>query len=439
MHTAANQVQSQGPRGWNPEVGFDGTLHALFELMLPFYPEVEALAEVQRWLLARSAVQDETFITRLHAGVLRGELVPSRDGANPYFTSDNEFAASVVGLTYSGQVARLTGGSLLDVLAIPGARLCWAFGKSSDEKEQVLRSHSLAPSPLRLPTGGTSLYRPRGEQRLKLAHLMPAADTLGASLLDEPALRRVRMFRSVNPLNMFPLPQAGRRFDHAAQLNGRPLPLDKRDLGETTEVLQCLIALLEEKFRLAGHAETFAAFAQGAQLELGKLDLDALRQHSSQMRVTITPNPSGSGRSQVGRSAAPVLTYDEFKDWARDLVKQYGAMPTDYFVCGVPCSQSLTGGGAPIRHFRIDGFENDDDFNTVYRVAKDARVSALAYFLLLDERCRGDLDAIFRPDYSSRGSRKPVLAYTAADLKPPAVPHLSLWRGEVKGWNVLEQ
>lgn len=436
MNATTSHLQSLGRMGWDPRSGFNGTLHALFEFMLPFYPAVEALAEVQRWLLTRAMVQDETFITRLHAGVMRGAYVPGIGEGNPYLTSDNEFAASVVGLTYSGQVGRLTRGSLLDVLTIPGVKLCWAFGKSAEEKDLVQRSHALARSLLRPPTGGTSLYRPRGEQRLKLAHLTPAAATLGASVLEEPELRRLRMFRSVNPLNMFPLPQAGRRFDHAAHWNGRPLPLEKRDLGETTEILECLIALLEEKFRLAGHADTFAAFAQAAQLDLYSLDLSVLKQKSQQIRVTITPTTNDSGRL---RSKEPVLTYEDFKAWAQEIVKQYGGMPEDYFVCKVPCTQKLTGGGGPIVLFRIDGFVNDADYNAVYRVAKDTRVSALAYFLLLDGRCHRDVDATFRPDHSrGGGSRKPLLAHSPADLSPPAVPHLSLYSGEVKGWNVLE-
>jgi hypothetical protein len=399
--------------------------------MSAFYPKVSAVAKVQRWLLERAAMRDETFICRTHAPLRRGEWVPG-DGANAYLTSDNEFATSVFGLTSSGNADRLTSGALLDALRIRGVKLCWALGESSDQREAVTRSHAAAGiSPP--PTGGTSLYRFRGEMRLKLAHLAPAADEVSNLRLSEPARRQLRLIRSVNPVNMFPLPRAGNRFAHAAEWRGEPIALNKRDLGETDAIIECLIALLEERYRDAGHAEDFAAWATASLVELESLDLPALRARSRSLYVSIAAKPA-SARRWEGEAE---LGFEGFKHWAREIVRQYGHQPVDYFVVGVPCTNKLTGGGGPSRHVALDGFE-DVEYDTVYRVAKDTRVSALAYFLLLDERHHGDCNAIFRPDVSrTRGSLKPLLSFMSVDLQQRVVPHLSLHGGEIKGWNVL--
>lgn len=425
---------------WDPKVGFDGALSELFEIMAPFYPGVKAVSEVQNWLLKRAKLEDETFICRKHAGVPRGHLVPG-SGANPYLASDNEFATSVFGLTWSGNIARLTSGSMLDALALPGVKLCWAFGATPEEKQAVLRSHTAAARPLRVPLGGTSIYRPRGEQRLKLAHFTPAAEQIGALSLDERARRRLRMFRSVDPLNMYPLPQAGARYDHSAEWRGAKIPLQRHDLGETAELLSCLIALLEERYRAEGHPDDFIDYASAAQLDLASLDLPALRTKSAEIHVRVTPKGSFDKHSRADAMGLDVLHYEAFKGWAVEIVRQYGDAPSDFFACGEPCKSTLRGGASPLVYVRFDGFDDDHgEYNSVYRVARDTRVSALACFLLLDRRHHGDCNAVFRPDVSrTGGSLKPLLNVAEADVYVPIVPHLSLYSGEVKGWNLLSR
>jgi hypothetical protein len=421
---------------WNLRAGFDGSLQELFLLMAPFYPRLKDVAAVQRWLLKRAATADETFICRMHAGAPRGSWVPG-GSANAYLTSDNEFAASIFGLTFAGEIERLTKGSLYDALAIPGVRLCWAFGRTFEEQRAVVESHRRAGIATQLPTGGTSLYPARSLQRLKLAHLAPAADAINTLPIDETERRRIRMFRSVNPLNMYPLPQAGHRFQHTAEWRGTRLPLRKNDLGETDDILDCILALLEERYREEGFADDFALYVENARLEVASLNMSSLRQKSRELRVTITPRTDGAeSKRGSGASADAVLTYEEFKAWAQDTVRKYGNQQCDFFVCGEP-TRPARSFPAPIVRVRLDGFDDDNGhYNAVYRVANDTRVSALAYFLLLDERHHGDCNAIFRPDLSrTGGSLKPLLAFSQEDL--PLVPHLALYRGEVKGWNVL--
>ncbi len=244
------------------------------------------------------------------------------------------------------------------------------------------------------------------------------------------------MFRSVNPMNMYPLPQAGNQFVHSARWKGTRLALKKNDLGETDEILACLVAFLEEKYRNEGHADDFAAYANAAHLDLEPRDLAALRRKSREVHVTIAP-----ARNLCNRSRVDPLSYEAFKEWALGIVRRHGHGPVDFFVCGEPCDMKIAGGGRPLVHIRLDGFEEDDDkYNTVYRVARDTRVSALAYFLLLDNRHHSDCNALFRPDMSrTGGSLKPLLAFTNSDIHGRVIPHLSLYSGEVKGWNVLSQ
>jgi len=313
--------------------------------------------------------------------------------------------------------------------------LCWGFGKTAADRERVLRSHGNGAISLPRRPSGTGLYEPRGKEVLKLAHLTPAADGVSAMPVSEVERRRIRMFRSLNPLNMYPLPRAGNRFTHAAWLDGRPLHLEKKDLGETKHVLECLLALLEELYDSAAEADTFRAYARAARLDLEGLDLPALRAESRKIQVAITPKEDVRGGGSTRRGQSEALSYEAFKEEARARVQEHGRGPRDRYITGKVCK-----GSAPDAELfvRLERFDDDHaEFNTVYLVAMDTRISALAYFLHLDARYGGDHMAIFRPgDSSTKGSLKPFLNYEESDLREGVIPHLGLYQREVKGWNV---
>lgn len=416
---------------WRCDHGFQGPLSDLLEAMWELYPNRASIVDIQDWLIRRGQDKSEIFVCRGHSGLLRGAWNPATDG-NSFLTSDNEFATSLFGLAWAGESRRITGGSLIDAFATRGVSLCWALGKTAEEKEKVRASH-VAGGLKSPPTGGTSLYPHRSSKKLKLAHLTAAAEDLSTLPIDEAQRCRLRMFRSLNPLNMYPLPRAGNVFEHSATLRGDALLLHQRDLGETTLILECVLAFLEEKYRAEGRETDFESYADHAGLSLGSLDLPALRAVSRELLVKIerrSDSPPGGGSSH-----GDAQTYDDFKRWARKLVDDHGH--EDRLVNG-----ELKGSDPKtVFTFTMDGFDDDSgEYNTAYRVAGDTRISALAYFLILDQRHGGDQQAIFRPDLSKTGgSLKPLLGYRMDDLTGNRVPYLELHAGEIKGWNVLSR
>jgi hypothetical protein len=416
--------------GWDPKRGFEGPLAELFENMWAFYPRLTSTVAIQEWLLQRSRLDGELYICRRYGQHLRGAWDDGQ-GANPFLTSDNEFATSIFGLALLEDVSPLTRGSLKDALSLRGVKLCWAFGETTEEEQQVIATH-VKGGIATPPTGGTRLYRFRSAKKLKLAHLAPAAEQVSVIPLSHGDGTRLRMLRSINPINMYPLPQAGGVFTHQAERAGKALPLKRKDLGETTAILECALAFLEERYRDSGFGAQFDLYREEAML--AAVDLSAARKCSREITVRVSLNEEGCAASE------DVKTYDEFKEWARDIVKKYGHPHAELFVTG---REARGSDPAPVLSFVLTEFDDEyEGYNCVYGVAGDTRVSALTYFLLLDERFDGDLHAIFRPGRSKngRGPRlKPLLAFDRNDFGAGRIAHLGLHGGEVKGWNVLSR
>ncbi|MBC7690957.1 MAG: hypothetical protein H7222_04260 [Methylotenera sp.] len=208
------------------------TLFELFESLRPFMPDPGTLMSYHEWMCWNLDSGTGPLIARLFGGHARGEdysftqadrgvLQTFPCGSRPLYISDNEALASIHAIAMRGLVLRGDFEANIDHQRID-RDMIWIHGSNAH----------IYPHPL------------RSQFRVKLAHILDASKGIqAADFATFEAEAKVRCFRSLTLLNVFPFPNESGR-NEWYEVKCLSVVLQDRRAGEDRRVRLAMAAFV---------------------------------------------------------------------------------------------------------------------------------------------------------------------------------------------------
>lgn len=367
---------------WTDDGRFEGSLAELIERCARFLPSPSVLHRAQAWLLAQIETAREPLLVRRFAPHVRGAVVQLA-GAPAFIPVDNEPLIAIFDLLVRQGVPQATLRTLLEAGSIP---VSWS---------------------VEVDCPGFRCGAAKGElrtARLKLAHLLDCGRGItGGSGIGEEV--RVRAFRTLNPVNVFPFPSS-RHWNFAFE----GLELTTADPAEDPQILSLLGRFVAERLRDEPGAVTTWLERSGVSVErFACVSMDRARS----VRVRVSPRsravdrapapattPASPVRKDFPETACPKVRrsaalngmdglYAHLRRWrdrTREALRLDGR--TDASPNGADWAHFSAAWFAPADADLINDRQEQFDgvaFNGIYSIHGDATAAAIDEFLLLYE------------------------------------------------------
>lgn len=353
---------------------FEGSLYDLLEKCTKFLPPKDRLIKAQEWLI--NQFYGETLFLRKYKGHnIRGKTY-SHDGIE-FVAVDNEPLNSLYEFLQSNDID--TEKSFNQYLKNKIFHLSWYLDEGFDLRKDLYK------------IGGVKTSYRTDNYKFKLAHIFDAAKGLSSN---DPKLR---FFRSLNPINIFPFPSS-RTFDFTQDFT------DKSDIAEVEEVQKYMFAYINhyisdtnaiDKFLLhsnhQGWRDVDLQNAKNIKLKVTRKDLSKTKSTSTSNKLKKTNTNKDANRKDpcpklLKKEALKNIDelYVHLKTWISTNPK------TDY-VAGKKDSNGWVRFYHPIE-FDIDDAE---DYKGVCWVIKgDTKLQAIKDFVYLYESSISEEDIL---------------------------------------------